>query len=56
MASGAEARLQQLGITLPALPAPGGNYLSAKTVGNIVYLAGVISTNSARRDHRNRGR
>jgi enamine deaminase RidA (YjgF/YER057c/UK114 family) len=26
------------------LPAPGGNYLSAKRVGAIVYLAGVISS------------
>jgi enamine deaminase RidA (YjgF/YER057c/UK114 family) len=26
------------------LPAPGGNYVSAKRAGNIVYLAGVIST------------
>jgi enamine deaminase RidA (YjgF/YER057c/UK114 family) len=47
MASETEARLQHLNITLPALPSPGGNYLSAKTVGSIVYLAGVISTNSA---------
>lgn len=31
------------GHTLPALPAPGGNYLSAKTVGKLVYLAGVVS-------------
>ena len=30
-----------------ALPTPGGNYLPAKTVGSIVYLAGVISTDSA---------
>ena len=44
MAAGAEARLQELGIVLPALPAPGGNYVSAKTVGHMVYLAGVIST------------
>ncbi len=44
MASGMEARIRELGITLPALPAPGGNYLSAKTVGNLVFLAGVIST------------
>jgi len=44
MAAGAEARFQELGIVLPALPAPGGNYVSAKTVGHIVYLAGVIST------------
>lgn len=45
MAQGAEARLLQLGIILPALPAPGGNYVSAKTVGPIVYLSGVISSN-----------
>jgi enamine deaminase RidA (YjgF/YER057c/UK114 family) len=44
MASGTEERLRKLGITLPALPAPGGNYLSAKTIGNLVFLAGVIST------------
>jgi enamine deaminase RidA (YjgF/YER057c/UK114 family) len=35
--------LAQLGLTLPPAPAPGGNYCSAKTAGNIVYLAGVIS-------------
>jgi enamine deaminase RidA (YjgF/YER057c/UK114 family) len=35
--------LTQLGHTLPAPPAPGGNYTSAKTSGNIVYLSGVIS-------------
>jgi enamine deaminase RidA (YjgF/YER057c/UK114 family) len=35
--------LQQLGLTLPSPPAPGGNYTSAKTSGSIVYLAGVIS-------------
>ena len=44
MASGIEARIRKLGITLPALPTPGGNYLSAKRVGNLVFLAGVIST------------
>jgi len=44
MASGMEARLRELGIELPALPAPGGNYLSAKTVGKLVFLAGAIST------------
>ena len=37
------ASLAQLGLTLPPPPAPGGNYLSARTAGNIVYLAGVIS-------------
>jgi len=44
MTSGPEARLRELGIVLPSLPAPGGNYLSAKTVGSLVFLAGVIST------------
>jgi len=42
-----EEQLTELGLSLPALPAPGGNYLSAKRVGSIVYLAGVISTNTA---------
>lgn len=41
---GTEQRLLELGIALPILPSPGGNYVSAKTVGSMVYLAGVIST------------
>src|ERR1700686_4932167 len=43
MAAGIETKLTELGITLPALPQPGGNYLPARTVGQMVYLAGVIS-------------
>ena len=43
MAARIEARLKELGVLLPALPQPGGNYLPARTVGQIVYLAGVIS-------------
>ena len=43
MASGIESRLKELGIILPTLPEPGGNYLPARTVGSMVYLAGVIS-------------
>jgi len=39
-----EARLRELGILLPDLPTAGGNYVPAKTVGQVVYLAGVIST------------
>jgi enamine deaminase RidA (YjgF/YER057c/UK114 family) len=39
-----EEVLASLGLALPQLPAPGGNYLSAKRVGAIVYLAGVVST------------
>lgn len=38
-----ENRLKELGVVLPSLPEPGGNYLPAKTVGSVVYLAGVIS-------------
>jgi enamine deaminase RidA (YjgF/YER057c/UK114 family) len=40
----AEARLVELGLTLPSLPQPGGNYLPARKVGSLLYLAGVIST------------
>jgi enamine deaminase RidA (YjgF/YER057c/UK114 family) len=43
VASAIEGRIKELGIVLPALPEPGGNYLPARTVGNMVYLAGVIS-------------
>jgi enamine deaminase RidA (YjgF/YER057c/UK114 family) len=39
-----EAKLKELSYTLPTPPGPGGNYLSAKVVGNFVFLAGVIST------------
>lgn len=39
-----EQTLASLGLALPQLPAPGGNYVSAKRVGDIVYLSGVIST------------
>ena len=39
-----EENLAALGLTLPQLPAPGGNYVAAKRVGAIVYLSGVIST------------
>jgi enamine deaminase RidA (YjgF/YER057c/UK114 family) len=39
-----EQTLASLGYELPPAPAPGGNYVSAKRVGSIVYLSGVIST------------
>src|SRR5271167_4571683 len=45
MVTTAESRLKELGISLPPLPAPGGNYVPARTVGAIVYLSGVVSTN-----------
>jgi enamine deaminase RidA (YjgF/YER057c/UK114 family) len=43
-ATSAEETLTALGYALPVPPAPGGNYVSAKRVGAVVYLAGVIST------------
>ncbi|MGD0891793.1 MAG: RidA family protein [Terracidiphilus sp.] len=39
-----EEKLTALGFTLPHLLSPGGNYVSAKKVGALVYLSGVIST------------
>jgi enamine deaminase RidA (YjgF/YER057c/UK114 family) len=39
-----DENLAALGFALPQSPAPGGNYVSAKQVGAILYLAGVIST------------
>lgn len=43
MASGTDARLRALHIVLPAPPTPGGNYVPAKTIGHLVFLAGAIS-------------
>ncbi|HVZ83240.1 MAG TPA: RidA family protein [Terracidiphilus sp.] len=40
----AEANLAALGLALPQLPSPGGNYVAAKRAGEVLYLAGVIST------------
>jgi enamine deaminase RidA (YjgF/YER057c/UK114 family) len=40
-------RLAALGLTLPPPPAPGGNYVSAKRVGNILYLSGVVSADAS---------
>jgi enamine deaminase RidA (YjgF/YER057c/UK114 family) len=39
----AEKRLEELGIVLPEPAVAGGNYVSAKTVGGLVFLAGAIS-------------
>ncbi|MGH9342710.1 MAG: RidA family protein [Terriglobia bacterium] len=38
-----EENLSALGLVLPSLPAPSGNYVSAKRVGALVYLSGAIS-------------
>jgi enamine deaminase RidA (YjgF/YER057c/UK114 family) len=37
---GAEARLKQLGIELPGVPAPMANYVRAVRSGNLLFLAG----------------
>jgi enamine deaminase RidA (YjgF/YER057c/UK114 family) len=42
----AEKILDELGLVLPALPAPGGNYVSAKQAGAVLYLAGVVSSDA----------
>jgi enamine deaminase RidA (YjgF/YER057c/UK114 family) len=39
-------RLAALGLTLPSPPTRGGNYVSAKRVGNILYLSGVVSADA----------
>ncbi len=39
-----EENLAALALVLPQLPAPGGNYVSAKQVDALLYLSGVIST------------
>jgi enamine deaminase RidA (YjgF/YER057c/UK114 family) len=44
---GAEGIIAEARINLPDAPAAGGNYVSAKTVGNLVCLAGVISSNES---------
>lgn len=41
----ADQKLNELGYSLPQPPAPGGNYLPAKIVGNLVFLSGVVSIN-----------
>ena len=36
----AEKKLKELGIELPAVPTPGGNYVHAVRTGNLLYLSG----------------
>lgn len=38
-----EAKLKELGLTLPAAPVAGGNYVPHRIHGNTLILAGVIS-------------
>jgi enamine deaminase RidA (YjgF/YER057c/UK114 family) len=39
-----EENLAALGFALPPLPTPGGNYLLLRRAGDLVFLAGVVST------------
>ena len=41
-----DTRLTELGITLPEMPAPMGNYVSAVRTGNLLYLSGKGPLNS----------
>jgi enamine deaminase RidA (YjgF/YER057c/UK114 family) len=42
-ASTPEENLAAMGLSLPQLPAPGGNYVPAKQAGGVLFLSGVIS-------------
>jgi enamine deaminase RidA (YjgF/YER057c/UK114 family) len=42
--AGAEQRLRELGIKLPAPPEPFGTYAEAVQTGNLVFLTGMFST------------
>jgi enamine deaminase RidA (YjgF/YER057c/UK114 family) len=42
--SGAEERLAELGITLPAPPEPFGTYAEAVQTGNLLFLTGMLPT------------
>ncbi|HEX9784655.1 MAG TPA: RidA family protein [Opitutaceae bacterium] len=46
-----EAKLSELGISLPKPPPAGGNYLPAVQVGKLLYLAGVICTRDGAMTH-----
>jgi enamine deaminase RidA (YjgF/YER057c/UK114 family) len=40
--------LKSLGLALPPPPAPGGNYISAQLHGDLLFLAGAISTHEGK--------
>src|SRR3989449_4848229 len=42
--AGAEQRLKELGIKLPALPEPFGTYVEAVRTGNLLFLTGMLPT------------
>jgi enamine deaminase RidA (YjgF/YER057c/UK114 family) len=43
-----DARLKELGISLPAPRAPMANYVPARRVGNLIYTAGQVSGSAER--------
>lgn len=45
MSSNFEARLAELGVTLPSAPAPAANYVPFIQSGNLVFVSGQISSN-----------
>ena len=47
-ANGAERRLQELGIELPAPPDPFGTYVEAVQTGNLLFLTGMLPTEGRR--------
>jgi enamine deaminase RidA (YjgF/YER057c/UK114 family) len=42
-----EAKLAELGVTLPDAPAPAANYVPFVVVGNVVHVSGQIARNDA---------
>jgi enamine deaminase RidA (YjgF/YER057c/UK114 family) len=45
--AGVEARLQELGITLPTPPAPVASYVPFVIVGNVVHVSGQVSVDAS---------
>ena len=43
MGSNIEKRLAEIGVTLPPMGAPGGNYVPYVIVGNIAFMAGQVA-------------
>ena len=41
-----DKRINELGINLPKVSAPAGNYVATKIIGKLLYISGQISTNA----------